>query len=548
MLIKSQDRVVCDVLVIGGGGAGLRSAIAARQHHSDVLLVSKTAVGPNTNTYISKAVIAASGWGPAEDSPEVHFADTMSAGRYLNEPQLVSAMVARVPAEIAFLQECGVPFEMRAGKPRLIKTPGHRYARHVHGAAWRGSEIVLPLRQRARQTGVRFAEHLLVTRLIAAGPRICGAAAVTPEGRFYAIQAGAVVLATGGYAQIYLNTNNVPGITGDGLALAYELGLALKDMEFVQFYPTATGRRGGRLLLYERLLAQPGVILRNRSGQDILKNCGITDPTAMTRDQLAQLLYNETIQEETPGSGLFMDMQALPAEKAGKMSSLLPASWWKGHKVLEIAPTAHFCMGGIATDQHSETALEGLFAVGEAAAGIHGANRLGGNALAEIFAMGFLAGQKAAQRALTLGPASVPEDAFSRERARLETAYCSKGKPVKRARHELKQLMWRKAGVIRRGDTLRKALEQLQSDDDAIAVSTPRELIRLLSFRNMRLMAELVCRAALVRTESRGSHFRGDYPREDNRKWLANIVIKKTAGGPVLESVPANTEQAQADP
>ena len=186
-------------------------------------------------------------------------------------------MTARSHAEIRFLKDCGVQFEMQGESPPLIKTPGHRYPRHVHGENWIGRDLVMPLRRRARRVDVRFLEHLFVSRLIADEHRVLGATGVTADGRFVSIHAKTVVLATGGYAQIYLNTNNAPAITGDGQALAYHAGVVLKDMEFVQFYPTAAGKWGGRLILYEQLLAQPGVILRDGNGGNILPRHGVSD-------------------------------------------------------------------------------------------------------------------------------------------------------------------------------------------------------------------------------------------------------------------------------
>ncbi|MGB5619075.1 MAG: FAD-binding protein [Desulfobacterales bacterium] len=531
MLVRSHEKLSCDVLVIGGGGAGLRSAIAAKLCNADVLLVSKSKLGPCSNTYISKAIIAATGWGTPDDDENVHIVDTVKGGRYLNDQKMVAKVAERTHSEITFLKECGVYFDNHEGTLRVIKIPGHRYSRHVYGTNWTGSDLVLPLKRRAKQVGVRFAEQVFVTRLVAAEDRICGAAGITADGRFFTLCAKVVVLATGGYAQIYLNTNNVPGITGDGQALAYDLGIPLKDMEFVQFYPTATGKRGNRLILYEKMLAQPGVVLCNGRGENILECHGNADPTKVTRDQLAQLITNEIRQGASPDQEVFMDMEALSEETARQMSPILPSRWWKGQKAFKVTPTAHFCMGGIVTDQCGETPLKGLFAVGEATAGVHGANRLGGNALAEIFAMGSWVGEMAAERTRDIGKAIVPKNTFEKERSRLEGAFSNQGLSAKQLINELKQLMWDKAGVIRQESDLGEALKRLREPWPRVAVSSPTDLIRLLEFQNMRCVAKLVCRAALERTESRGSHFRTDYPEEDNRIWLKNIVLRKSKTG-----------------
>lgn len=540
MLVKSRETLSCDVLVIGAGGAGLRSAIAAKLGNADVLLASKTKIGPGSNTYISKAVIAASGWGTSDDNANAHLEDTVAGGRFLNDRSMVAKVAERAHSEIDFLKACGAHFHMHDGKHRVIKIPGHRYARHVYGSNWSGRDLVVPLKNRAKQEGVRFAEHLFITRLMAADHRIRGAAGVTADGRFFAIRAKAVVLATGGYAQIYLNTNNVPGITGDGQALAFDLGIPLKDMEFVQFYPTAAGKCGSRLILYEKMLAQPGVVLRNVQGGNILERHGIEDPTKITRDRLAQLLTNEIKMAGTPDHKIFMNMEGLSEKTARPLKPILPPSWWKGQKVFKVAPTTHFCMGGIVTNQFGETTVKGLFAVGEATAGVHGANRLGGNALAEIFTMGSWVGERVADRINAIGAASASKNAFEEERCRLEGAFSHKGVSVKQLIEELKQLMWTHAGVIRHESGLKKALAHQRKDLPEVAVTSPADLIRLLEFQNMRCVARMVCRAALERTESRGSHYRSDYPTEDNRRWLKNIVLRKSDAGVHVETTPVS--------
>ncbi len=547
MLIRSQEDLHCDVLIVGAGGAGLRAAISAKSKDVDVLLVSKTRIGTNSNTYISKAVIASPGWGPPEDDANAHLIDTVMGGRFLNDQSMAAEMAARSHAEVRFLKDCGVQFEMQGETPRLIQTPGHRYPRHVHGENWIGRDLVMPLKRRAQQVGVRFLEHLFVSRLIADEHRVVGATGVTADGRFFSIHAKVVVLATGGYAQIYLNTNNAPGITGDGQILAYHAGVPLKDMEFVQFYPTATGKRGGTLILYERLLAQSGVILRDGNGENVLQRHGVTDPVQVTRDRLAQLLYEETNAVQSADQAVFMDTEALPVEIAKSLSSLLPSRWWKGEKVFKVSPTAHFCMGGIVTDPDGETALSGLWAVGEAAAGVHGANRLGGNALAEIFTMGSWVGETAAQRAMEIGSPSGFSDAFKEEQSQLEAAYAAEGMSVKELIQELKRVMWEKAGVTRQKTDLREVLDWLENLQPQVRVSDPGDLIRLLAFRNMRCAAQLVCRAALERTESRGSHYRLDCPEEDNRNWVKNIVLRKSDAGPVVETTPVNLDLVQME-
>jgi len=540
MSLKLREQVGCDVLVVGGGGAGLRAAIAARAGRADVLLVSKYSTGRTTNTYISKAIIAASGWGASEDGKDVHANDTVEGGRFLNDRAKVAVISERIVSEIAFLRECGVGFGMEGGKPRVIKIPGHRHARHLHGRNWTGGDLVLPLVERAKQAGVRFEDHLFVTRLLESDGAIAGAAGLAPDGTLVPIRAKAVVLATGGYSQVFLNTNNAPGITGDGLCLAYELGAALQDMELVQFYPTATGRRGSVLLLYEKLLAREESVLRNERGEDVLAKHGFPDPTRVTRDQLAQLVMKEIKDDPGGGRRIVMDLEALPEEKARELSLFIPPAWWKGQKRFEVTPTAHFCMGGIATDRWGETSRSGLFAAGEVAAGAHGANRLGGNALAEVFAMGSLVGAGAAERSSETALRRIGRERMEDEAGRLNDMFSEQGVPPGELIRDLKTLMWRKVGIIREKDGLQEALGRIREPWPRAAVRSPGDLTRLLEFQNMRLVSEMLCLAALRRTESRGSHYRIDHPGENSNEWLKNIVFRKGDSGMDVEVEPVS--------
>lgn len=536
MKLKIQETIDCDVLVIGGGGAGLRSAVAAKMNNADVLLVTKSRLGRPSNTWISKSIIAASGWGAADDNKDIHVEDTVKGGRFLNDRERVAVIADLIVPEIAFLKGSGVSFQMQGDRPGLLKIPGHRYARHVHGQNWTGGDLVSPLLRLAENNGVLFKEDVFITRLLASDSQIKGALGFTPDGDFYVIRAKSIVLATGGYAQIFLNTNNASGITGDGPALAYELGVAQRDMEFVQFFPTAMGRRGNRILVYERVLDQEGVFLRNRQGQDIIRKNGFSKATQLTRDELSQLIMREIKAGPEGKQQIIIDLELLTEKAAKELGELLPPAWWKGQHHFEVAPTAHFCMGGISTDQWGQTSQKGLFAVGEATGGVHGANRLGGNALAEIFSMGSLVGARAAEYTRTVGPDSFAQGDIDREVDRLEALFTDKGLPPKELIHELKTLMWDKAGIIRSKSQLEEALNRIRGSWPEARVDSPKDLRMLLEFDNMRLVSEMVCLAGLERTESRGAHYRIDWPEEDNANWLKNIYLRKTGSGMEMEA------------
>jgi succinate dehydrogenase/fumarate reductase flavoprotein subunit len=264
------------------------------------------------------------------------------------------------------------------------------------------------------------------------------------------------------------------------------------------------------------------VALKNRNNEDILKKRGITDFLTVTRDQLAQVM----MQEVREGI-VVMDLEALSDEKAAQLAPLLPAPWWKGQKKFPVLPTAHFCMGGVITDATGKTGVRGLFAVGEVTAGAHGANRLGGNALAEIFTMGSVVGEAAGIDAIA-SSASAPVGAMvEAEKLRLEKTFSTQGSSPENLIHALKEMMWENAGIIRQHTGLSQAADTLNKPCPESRITSPVELIRFLEFLNMRKVSRMICTAALARTESRGSHYREDFPREDNERWKRNIVIQK---------------------
>lgn len=540
MLLKTVKQKECDVLIIGGGGAGLRASIAAADNGADVLVVSKTHIGHATNTYLSKSIIASSGWGDTSDTAHIHRTDTLQGGRYLNNPEMVDCIVKRIPSEMTMLQQWGVSLcTGKDNRPSVVKIPGHSFARHLVGKNWTGSDLVLPLKQKAKSSGVSFEERMFVSSLMVSGGRVVGASCVSEDGCFLAIAAKTIVLATGGFGQLYLNTNNAPGITGDGQVLAVQAGVSVQDMEFIQYYPTALGKKGSRILLYERLLAQEGVLLKNSRGENILKKNGYDIINDINRDKLAQIIMNELLDDPDQNSVVCMDLSGLSPEAAQTLSSLLPSQWKKGINIFQVTPTTHFCMGGVVVDSHGETSCQGLFAAGEVTGGAHGANRIGGNALAEVIAMGSLVGKAAAKRALGLEKFNGFDTALRQEREHLETMFCRKGPNPRTLSREIKETMWFNAGIIRSQESIDKALTKIMSRKGLPAeVKSPKDLIRFLEFQNMLLVGEMVCRSALERTESRGSHFRADYPKENEKNWLVNIVVKQKESGLVLEKVP----------
>ena len=541
----SQHHVVsCDVLVIGGGGAGLRAAIAARQSGADVLLASKTRAGYANNTMISKATFATpSGWADPRDNPEVFLKDAVIGGRFINDQQLVAAVAREAGTQMPFLEKCGVKFLESKGHILAIHAAGHSYPRHIRARERDGSGLVFPLKKHARESGVRFADSVFITRLLTSKPgRIAAAAGITRDGKFLVFVSKCFVLATGGFAQIYLHTNNAPGISGDGLALAFDAGAPLKDMEFVQFYPTAAGKMGSRLVLYEDLILRDKAELRNAEGDNIVTKHGLDDVMKMTRDRLARAIMQEIFEGRGIEEGVMMDLS-----RASERHLLIYRSSFKvpHKKQFIVSPTTHFCNGGVVIDANGETAIDGLFAAGEICAGVHGANRLAGNALCEVFAMGGIAGKMAALKAKALETPRLPEKKIAAERKRLESFSSGEHANLRQLRSALKETMWYQAGIIRRAKDLLQALEKIEeirSSIPALELKNFKELIRALELQNMLFAAEMVCRAALLRNESRGAHYRSDYPVENDQDWLKNIVISRQDNEIALQPVPVSMD------
>jgi succinate dehydrogenase/fumarate reductase flavoprotein subunit len=540
-----METIICDVLIVGGGGAGLRAAIEAREMGADVLIASKTRVGYGNNTYISKAAFAATGWGDPEDNHSLHLKDTIMGGRLINDQNLVAAMTRTVGKEVNFLEESGVRLGKSEGNILINPAPGHRYPRGIRAEKPVGRELILPLKERAQRIGIRFNDRAFITKLFVGDNRIAGAAGFDDEGCFLSISAGSVLLATGGYAQVYRNTDNAPGITGDGLALAFDCGIRLKDVEFVQFYPTAMGRFGRRILLYEAFVLRSGAVLKNARGENIIEKHGLTDPKLMTRDRLARSISEEIFQGLGLNEGVILDISPVQEHNLQRFRPLLPLQWTSDQKEFIVSPTTHFCMGGVMINERAETSIAGLFAAGEVCAGIHGANRLGGNALAEVFAMGGVAGRNAVKAAQEGDRPNMPDEEINDERERLEFSPSQPGEDMKNLSHSLKELMWFQAGIIRNGNGLNDALSRI-TELRSLSQNSPRtnvgELKRYLEFQNMLLMSEIICRGALLRTESRGSHYRSDFPEEDNVNWLKNIVVSQDNGQMILKSIPVSQD------
>jgi len=540
--IDVSQRLDTNVLVIGSGIAGLRAAIAARQHAADVLIVSESPVGFRSNSAISHAVMATAGFRhDVGDSPESHLEDIISGGRLLSDRYLVAVMAQAIHHQVDDLQAYGVSFVRFENNLRVGRAPGHSFPRHISIVKNQGINITRPMKQYAASIGVRFLEGVQVIRLLRSGDSIAGALGLDINGRTCVIGAGATVLATGGAGRIYQRTNNAIGSTGDGYALAYEAGAILRDMEFVQFYPTGWRKDGSKMCFYEALLPI-GATIRNSLGEDIMAKHNLGDYTTLTRDKLARMIMMEIAAGFGLDGDLVFDFSTVPDDKKQFLREAKKMSRATGLSSVPVSPTVHFCMGGIKINENTEAGLDGLYAAGEVCGGIHGANRLGGNAISETLVFGTIAGNNAAlnahKRPVT-APAGDVEVGI--DRLRQLTSGTQQGS-LDQLWHSLKRVMWESAGVIREEAGLEKALSEITSlreQLNTIALSDYGELYQAAKLTKSLTVAEMICRAAKTRTESRGAHFRSDYPDEDAQRWLRNIEITRRNDEMILTTVPA---------
>jgi len=538
MELKSHQTIDTDVLVLGGGGAGVRAAIEARKHGAGVLLISKSRIGLANNTAISGSGIAAgTGWRAKADSPDSHFRDTVIGGRYINDQRLVEVVTRESGNQVVDLENFGVKFRKRGGSFHMALMAGHTYPRNTFGDNAAGTDLTLPLRDYAIGVGVESMEGVLITRLLTKENAVTGAAGIDEDGGVYVFTAKSTVLATGGAGDIYLKTSNAPGSTGDGFVLAYDAGVPMVDMEFVQFAMTGPNA--------EMFCAREGAVIRNALDENILEKYDMTDPVKMTRDAMSRAIMIETLEgRSADGETLTLDTTPISDGRFEVLRVLLPKNTPKEKRHFSIGVQSHFFMGGARINEKTETCIDRLYAAGEICAGVNGANRLGGNALAETFVFGKIAGDQAAQRALA-GETDPPDpNQISAEVERLEAlASAGGGEDIKELRQFLKTTMWNKGGIIRSEEGLKEALEaiiSLKERFQKVSLKSYRELTHAIRLGNMLVVSEMVARAALLRTESRGAHYRTDYTDENNSEWLKNTVISKKNGEMSLTTAPVD--------
>ena len=588
-----------DVLVIGAGGAGLRAAIEASAAGVRVGVVSKSLLGKAHTVMAEGGAAAAIGNVDDRDNWKVHFADTMRGGQYLNNPRMAEIHAKEAPARVLELEAWGALFD-RTADGRILQRNfgGHKYPRLAHVGDRTGLEMIRTLQDHGIHRGIEFHMECTVLTLLKDGGRVTGAFGYFREkGNFVAFKAKAVVLATGGIGKAWTITSNSWEYTGDGHSLAYHAGADLMDMEFVQFHPTGMvwppSVRG--ILVTEGVRGEGGV-LKNSEGKrfmfddipELYRNQTAKDaeegwryvtgdkdanrpPELLTRDHVARCINREVkAGRGSPHGGVFLDIawikEKLPNSDE-RIKKKLPSMYHQfmelagvdiTKEAMEVGPTCHYMMGGVRVDAETQmSTVPGLFAAGECAAGLHGANRLGGNSLSDLLVFGKRAGEHAAAFAKANPAAGFDErqvNEFGAE-ALAPFARASSGENAFQLQHDLQAMMQANVGIVRTAAEMEQAppeIAKLRDRARRLSVTGNREYNpgwhTSMDLRHLLTVSEAVARAGLMRTESRGAHFRDDYPTKSEEWAKVNIVVRKK--GEEMEVVrepivPLSPEQRQ---
>lgn len=554
--IESARFVHTDVLVVGTGGAGLRAAIAIHDQGQQVLLVGKRPKGDAHTVLAAGGINAALGTLDPADTWQIHAADTLREGGMLGDPRAVELLCRESAHAIEELQQYGVPFAKEPdGRLSQRYFGAHRYRRTCFVGDYTGQEIIAALVREVERRAVPIMERVYITHLLEHAGRINGALGFELDtGREVIVHAAATILATGGHIHIYRRSSSRRREnTGDGMALAFKAGATLADMELVQFHPSgmvAPAELEGTLVT-EAVRGEGGILL-NQQGERFMVRYDAERMELSTRDRVALANYTEIVAGRgTEHGGVWLEISHVPAATIRKRLPRMVEQFRAvgvdiTREPMEVAPTAHYSMGGIRVEPSTHaTDIPGLFAAGEVAAGVHGANRLGGNSLAEIIVFGRIVGEHAGQWAAAHPAPPLDEAALGRKQAENGALMQLDGATQRQLIDRVQSTMWHGAGVVRDAVGLEAALEQIaqiQTEANVKHSDTPA-LAAAHDLRSMLLTAEATLRAALLRTESRGAHQRSDYP-ETSADWQRTILVhpRLTDLGPytgfALDSIP----------
>ena len=536
--------VETDVLIVGCGGAGLRAAIEVAKRNVDAVLVCKELLGKAHTVMAEGGINAALGTVDPNDNWMEHFLDTVEGGDWLNDQDLVEVLVKEGPDRIYDLEEMGAVFD-RTPDGKLAQRPfgKARHPRTCFVSDYTGHEIMLTLCDEVRRLGLKVMEEVFVSKLLTKGKVVAGAFAFDMKsGDFVVFKSKAVILATGGAGRMYEVTTNPASATGDGKVLALEAGAELEDMEMFQFHPTAMvwppSCRG--ILVTEGVRGEGGILLNVKGERFMTRYHKLLE--LAPRDVVARSIWRE-VQEGrgTEHGGVYLSVTHLPPERIKeRLKTMYKQFLLAGVDItkqpMEVAPAAHYYMGGVRADVNGRTAVKGLFVAGEEMGGVHGANRLGGNSLLATQVFGKRAGESAALFAKEAVREPIDKSQVKLELQKFSELLKPRGNrvTVAQARNRLTKAMWEGAGIARTEDSLAKTeseIEYIKSEmlpklgpADASTLQYNKEVVEILETFNLVRVAELLVKSARIRKESRGAHWRLDYPKRDDTNWLKHIV------------------------
>lgn len=543
-----------DVLVIGAGGAGCRAAIAASDSNQEITIITKDILGKAHTVMAEGGINAALANLDPDDLCDIHASDTCKAGAYLNNQNLAEILANEAPQRVYDLESFGAIFS-RTPDGLIMQRPfGHQTFRRTCYAGDRsGHEVLATLTEELRRREINIIDEVFATSLFRDKNRVAGVSVVDIRtGKFQVFKAPTVVMAAGGAGRIYDVTTNAQADVGSGYAMAYKAGVELIDMEQFQFHPTGAAvppAARGRLVT-EGVRGEGGILL-NKDGERFMKRYNPRQMELAGRDEVARSLATEIREGRgTENQAVYLDVSFLPAKIIEErlptmLEDFLDIGIDIRKEPMEVTPTAHHVMGGLRVDSSCGTNLQGLFAAGEVAGGVHGGNRLGGNALAAGQVFGKIAGDSAAKYAATAPTPvlnrKIIQEEYSRVMAPLEG---EEDVIPSKETERLQRTMWEKAGLFRNEQDLNAALKFIKQQQEKIASKLSvhnkatrynTEWISALELQDMTLVAEMIVRAALFRKESRGAHYRTDYPNPDNKRWFANIIISQSKGKMTLK-------------